>query len=602
MKRKTAAAVIAAIISTWAVRLHLGIHKSEFLILLLVTGAFFLFKTVFSLTDRKTRKVSLILGGLFSLFYLLYDLSKIYGEYRFAYKLAVCFIGCWLLFSAFLELGYTYFKDKSLPVNSAEKTAALGGRGKAIVFSASFLIIYGWFLFWLLAQFPGNMSTDSYNQLMQAVGLMPLSNNHPTLHTLLIRLCYNTGLKLFNGNQNNAMGFYCAVQSFLMAGCFAYFFETLYAFGLKIKHLLLVLLAFFITAFHGIYSVTVWKDVLFGGWTLLLSCSLWCIIAANRENPGKVPVFDTVVFFAAALLFCLFRKNGYYAFLACLPFLFVVFVKKSPVIPIFSVVIAVLIYIINGPFFARIGISSSDTIEFLSVPFQHIICAVKDGAELSEEEYTLLSEIVDVPKAVRTFSPSHTNGLKELVREKDNQKFLDANLKEYLKLWIRLACRHPMSYLKAQIELTKGYWYPAGTQWTIYVAVKEDTEYSKYFEIHSDSKFSDSFYNWLQNLWIDANRLPLFALSSSMGTGLFVTLILFGMCSIKKKKYLMIVYAPVITIMATLLIAPPLDAEFRYAYPMFTTLPLLCVIPFFPTEKRLEINNGQNSCTCSVLQ
>ena len=141
MRRKTVAAVIAAIISTWAVRLHLGIHKMEFLILLLVTGAFFLFKTVFSLTDRKSKKVSLILGGLFSLLYLLYDLSKTYGEYRFAYKLAMCFIGLWLLFSAFLELGYSYLKDKSFPVNSVEKTAALGSGKKAIVFSASFLII-----------------------------------------------------------------------------------------------------------------------------------------------------------------------------------------------------------------------------------------------------------------------------------------------------------------------------------------------------------------------------------------------------------------------------------------------------------------------------
>ena len=59
----------------------------------------------------------------------------------------------------------------------------------------------------------------------------------------------------------------------------------------------------------------------------------------------------------------------------------------------------------------------------------------------------------------------------------------------------------------------------------------------------------------------------------------WISLFSFGLCFVKKKLSYCAVYIPIIGILATLMIATPVYAEFRYAYSVFTTLPLLFVIP-----------------------
>ncbi len=51
-------------------------------------------------------------------------------------------------------------------------------------------------LCWLpyfLYQYPGIMTPDSVNQFEQVLGLIPYSNHHPWVHTLLIGLIYHIG-------------------------------------------------------------------------------------------------------------------------------------------------------------------------------------------------------------------------------------------------------------------------------------------------------------------------------------------------------------------------------------------------------------------------
>ena len=53
-----------------------------------------------------------------------------------------------------------------------------------------------------------------------------------------------------------------------------------------------------------------------------------------------------------------------------------------------------------------------------------------------------------------------------------------------------------------------------------------------------------------------------------------------GLCFIKRNKNYLMAYIPLLAIWATLLIATPVYSEFRYIYCLFTTLPVLSVIPF----------------------
>ena len=586
MKKKTVFSVSAAFISTFAIWLHLKINDRELLTLVLAVGLYFLFRNSFSHSDRRIKTASFVLGILFGLFYTLHDMSLFYGQTYFLRNLLICFTGLGLLFSAVLDRVFSFFKKAEFALAPQQKITA--GK-KCAVFFGSFALIYLYFVFWLLLEFPGTMSIDSFNQLMQSVGLLPYSNHHPLVHTLLIRFWYTLGLKLFDGNQNSAMALYCAFQTFVMAGCFAFFFETLYISRLKIKHILVVLLAFFVVGYHGTYSVTVWKDVLFAGWTLVLSCTIWRLCLFCAKNPQKTPVLETVLLFVIGLLFCLFRSNGLYAFVICVPFLFAFFIKKAPAVSFTPIIVLLLAFVIKGPVFSHFGVVPSDLIESLAVPAQHIARAVRDGAELSEDEYALLSEVIDVPSVPAKFTPSCADAIKDLVREKDNQEFLKENLGEFFRLWLKLGLRNPISYLNAQIDLTSGYWYPENNGWAFTIELIAEPQTLALFELHKDCKLPQALYSRIQNLWVKFYSLPLISLVFSIGTGLYFTLTAFGVCFVKKAYSTMLTFLPVLAVIFTLLIATPINDEFRYIYGLFTTLPLLCVIPFVPIEKTFSL-------------
>ena len=56
-------------------------------------------------------------------------------------------------------------------------------------------------------------------------------------------------------------------------------------------------------------------------------------------------------------------------------------------------------------------------------------------------------------------------------------------------------------------------------------------------------------------------------------------------CAFSKQKLRMVLlYFPVAGVWATLMLAAPVFAEFRYAYSIFVTVPLLCTIPFVSHE------------------
>ena len=75
-------------------------------------------------------------------------------------------------------------------------------------------------------------------------------------------------------------------------------------------------------------------------------------------------------------------------------------------------------------------------------------------------------------------------------------------------------------------------------------------------------------------------HIPVFNLFFSNGAAIWLYMFLFGLCIAKKKYSQLILFVPVLAVWLTLLVATPLDNEFRYVYNVFATLPLMCVVPF----------------------
>ena len=132
--------------------------------------------------------------------------------------------------------------------------------------------MFGW-LPYFLYEYPAIMTPDSINQLEQVLHMVPYSNHHPWAHTMVIKAFYSIGYSL-TGSPNASLAFFTVFQMLFMAGCVAWLIAALQKLHIN-KILCCLIIAFYaLLPYHGVFVVTIWKDVLFSGAFLLFSTAL----------------------------------------------------------------------------------------------------------------------------------------------------------------------------------------------------------------------------------------------------------------------------------------------------------------------------------------
>lgn len=182
-----------------------------------------------------------------------------------------------------------------------------------------FLLILGIILIcWIpyfLRFFPAIMTYDSYHVIYHSNSYI-LSDYHTFAHTWFFGIFFNLGKLLFS-NLNIAVAFSMTIQMITMASIFAYCVIYLYKKGLKKSLCVLCTAIYALSPLHAQYSITLWRDIVFGGVFVLLFISLHEIITC-KENYKK----SIIGLFIISLLFILFfRHNGIYICILLLPFI-----------------------------------------------------------------------------------------------------------------------------------------------------------------------------------------------------------------------------------------------------------------------------------------
>ena len=133
-----------------------------------------------------------------------------------------------------------------------------------------------------LCKYPGVVTEDSMWQIEQTL-TGEYSNHHPFYHTMIIKGLMGIGMALFH-NLNAAVAFYSTVQILFMAMCFAFAVLTVYRAGAP-KNACILLTAFFaLMPYHIMYSMSMWKDVIFGGMVLLFTLFLYRCLTSDEKT------------------------------------------------------------------------------------------------------------------------------------------------------------------------------------------------------------------------------------------------------------------------------------------------------------------------------
>lgn len=426
-------------------------------------------------------------------------------------------------------------------------------------------------LYLLFVMYPGVLTTDSISTMNQITSGV-YDNTMPFWHTMTVKLFYTIGDAIF-GECNAAVAFFHCVQIMFIAACFAYELTTLYQAGVHKLYIWTLYVIFAFVPYNIVYSVTMWKDVLFGAAMLLLVTAFYRIL----RNIGKSQMRNYVFFILGGVGLSLWRTNGWYAFLiTALVMLFLLRKSNKKLLAVMWGIMLVCWVLIN-PVLSALHVAETDVVEAFGVPFQQVARVVADGQEMSEEDEALLSEAFYLDRVKDLYTPETVDPIKFEAFRRDNEEYMKEHLAEYLKLYIRLGLQYPDEYLKAWVEETKGYWNGGYLFWIYTKGV--DTNELGIRQTGGENLISSLFAAFFRYLEKPAIFQPLYSI------GLHVWIVI-ACCLVNmlkgRKEFLLSV--PVIVIIVGLWLGTPVYAEFRYAYPVFLTMPVILGSTLFSVE------------------
>lgn len=550
--------VFLSILAYTGIILYYGVNNNlNFSIyFLLLYGLILLFFLKFNVkVDKKNKLFSLTLGIIITLAIVIGKIvnnaipinnQMIFSLKKIIYVLLEC-ICLFPLTYRLLNNFYFYFNKLDLKSDNERKSYNK-------FFFCAWLFIFVCYLPYFWRYYPGKLTIDSYLQL-QFIKDGVFTDIHPFIQTQFVGLFYNIGKILFH-NENMAIAFYIIVQMIVMSCLFAYVCRFLYKRKINIKICLITILAYALLPMYTHYSITMWKDVMFGGCFILVLVSL----LEFALNQNKISLGQILIFVLGILMMMFFRNNGVYIVLFMTPFIIFTFRKRKIIFAPLMIGLIAIYFIVKGPVYSMIGVSSTNSVEAFSIPLQQIARVFALDKDVDEQSLKYLNSIMDTTKIKENYTPYISDPIKNMT----NRAVVENTKDELIKTWIRLLKRYPQIYVEAYLSQTVGYWSPDVDYWTT-LNQENSTNMPKILCKVIDITAS--------------KRLPFANLFWSIGLGFTVTLLSYTLTLYKKDK-IGIAYIPFLGLWITMMLASPVYAEFRYVYGLFTGLPIIMLIPF----------------------
>lgn len=439
------------------------------------------------------------------------------------------------------------------------------------IFALSFgVIVLIDLAFLLLVEWPGVLTRDSMDQIRQIV-TGNYSNLNPYWHTRTIGFFVKLGL-LLTGDLHWGVALFNLFQILYLAGCFSYTVMTLYQKGAPRWCLWAVWAGYALIPYQIVYSVTVWKDILFSGASLLLTVSLYRLLCPVEKQEKR----DWILFALGSMGLCLWRTNGLLVIAMLLIALTLAGRENRKLAAVLAAILVVGL-VLCGPVLSAMGIQGSDLAETMSIPLQQIARACYDGEMLAQEDLELLCTIAEPEEFAEVYKSYLSDPVKSLLRQSPGYETLKESPLPYLKLWLRMGLRHPGSYLKAWVDQTRGYWNAGYSYWITAEGVFEN---GLGLVSRPGNIVGTVFYKLMRY----AELMPLMHPLFSIGLYTWLTAVC---CFVnrQRRRREWILSLPWLVIFVGLLIGTPVYAEFRYAYPVMLTCPLILTVTFLKTNE-----------------
>jgi len=327
----------------------------------------------------------------------------------------------------------------SIPSVSGERRVT---KKKIFIYAMPSILV--WFFYWI-AFFPGGMTPDSLAQWEQA-HTGELNNWHPVVYTWFIMLLTHIwdNPAIVTLSQIFIISLIIGYLSYLME---KYNYPKWMIWGISI--------IFALSPINSIYSIIIWKDVLYSSFLFLFSIFVLNIVRSQGEWLNHKS--NIVIFIFGSLAVVFFRHNGFPVFIASIVVISIFYrneIKKLLSILIF---VTFVYLIVTKPIFNYLGVKPSDPNEALSIPTQQIATIISEDGYITDEQREYLNSIFPIELWKERFNPYKTDPIKFSWGEY-NREIIFKDPKKYFKIWFEVCLQNPQLALKGFLKQTSLVW------------------------------------------------------------------------------------------------------------------------------------------------
>ncbi|MBQ9181643.1 MAG: hypothetical protein IJ134_03325 [Bacilli bacterium] len=447
------------------------------------------------------------------------------------------------------------------------------------------VILLGWSIY-IIAFYPGILSPDPSNQILQFFNVdtlyidtvnlidqsVKITNHHPVLHTVILGGLTKIGHTL--GNDNLGIFMYTILQVLILSSVLAYTIKYLEKLNIPKKYLIAILLIYAFVPHFPFYAISLVKDTIYSSLIILYVICIFDLIYFKKNLKIKNEIFILLLI----LLISMFRNNGVYLIILTFPLLFIFnkdLRKKLITVFILFLVLSTSYTKILLPYFK---ITDGSIREALSVPFQQTARLAKyHGKNIEKSDKMIIDKVLTYDTLKDRYDPN----IADPVKNEFNKDASKNDIMNYFKVWSKYLVKYPNVYVDSFINNTYGYFYPNTSNWYIYH--KYDTRVTSILNYHyNDLSFLRKV---LHKFGVLFRAIPVIGLISNIGFSTLLIMLLCVISIINKKKKFLIVLSPLLISILFCLVSP-VNTYFRYALPYIFCVPLIINLMYYTLKNK----------------
>ncbi len=432
---------------------------------------------------------------------------------------------------------------------------------------------------------PYILPPDGYMQLSD-ISNNTLSNWHPYMHTLLIKMFY-----LLFGDVKYFITFRIIIYACILTNILFYFYKK----NMSLTKIYITAIFITILPVTGIFLVTMWKDVDFSLAILYLTFLIYLIIKDfDYFNKNK---FNYLFLVICLICIGVFRHNGIVAMIFTIIMLLIYALKKKKKILLIILFVPIIsVYIINKPLYKLLKVEDAPAnfdVATILHGFNYLMYT--DNLNIDNEAYRYL--ISKMPKKAWKYSYDKYNIDLMLHYTDYDIRNVKLNKKKLVKLYMKQFVKTPSFLIKDRLYGTDIIWNVSEKDeiMTYKYQIFHDgfeTNYAKLFDISAKKNNLKMYANensaqkYVDNLLVFiANNEILNSLFFRVGIYIDILIILIIYSILIKKKELTICLVPVIINTLTLLLFMH-HYEYRYVWNIFLISCLFLLIFVYNNKEK----------------